>query len=717
MDKPSKTTPNSLLKRERDLRNWTQQYVGEKVDVDSKVVSTWERGVKFPSTLHRQKLCELFGKSPVELGLYPEEAENSNNQQINRPLHERELPFPPIWNVPYDQNPVFTGREHVLQQLHASLITSEAAALTQAISGLGGIGKTQIAVEYCYRHRGEYQAVLWATADSREEFISDLIGIAKLLKLPESRAKDQQPILNALRKWMREQPHWLLVLDNVESIETIRDIIPPARRGHILLTTRNQATGKFPKINVQDMEAEEGALLLLRRANIIALEADLNDAEETDREMARQISRTLDGLPLALDQAGAYIQETGCGLSEYLEQYKVRRAELLGYRGRFSYDYPQPVATTWSLSFERIERANGTAADLLRACAFLHPVAIPEEFFTRGAGELGPTFQPLVENAATIDQIIGEILKYSLIRRNTRDTTLAVHRLVQAVLLDNMAKETQQMWAEHIVKAVNRVLLLDVMFTDLPEQRYLLQARACTKLINEWGFTFLEAAQLMTAAGKYMRSDGYYTQAEQHCLKALDMLRSVQGASATDTYRCLTILVLVKADCGDFVEAELLCERLRALSEETFGPEHPFTAFSLLYLANLYMKRGKFEQAEPLVRNALTICKSASLPRDYPVSDILVSLARLYSNQNKVTQAETLYLEALMTAEQTFGAEHSKVADILTEMAVHYSSHGDYVNAEKFRKRALNVYKKSLPPDHPDIAIALTGLYLIYFFQ
>lgn len=553
MGETGKTTPNSLLKRERELRNWTQQYVGEKVGVDAKVVSTWERGVKFPSADHRQKLCELFGKSPVELGPYPAEAENSINQQINRPLHERELPFPPIWNVPYDQNPIFTGREHVLQQLHASLITSEAAALTQTISGLGGVGKTQIAVEYCYRHRGEYKAVLWATADSREELLSDLISIAKLLKLPESRAKDQQPILNALRKWMREQPHWLLVLDNVASIEMIKDIIPPARRGHILVTTRTQATGTYPKINVQDMEVEEGALLVLRRANILDHDVDLSDAAEKDREIAEQISRELGGLPLALDQAGAYIQETECSLSAYLDRYKIRRAELLGYRGASDSDHPHSVATTFSLSFERIARANATAADLLRACAFLHPDAIPEEFFTRGAGELGIAFQPFVENPVAIDQVIGEILKYSLIRRNARDTTLAIHRLVQAVLLDNMDNETQQMWAERIVKAVNKVLQLDVTFTNLPEQRYLLQAWACTKLINDWNFPFLQAAQLITATGVYMRGNGYYMQAEQHCSKALDMFRRLPGASITDTYRCLTLLVLIKTDRGDFI--------------------------------------------------------------------------------------------------------------------------------------------------------------------
>ena len=363
MDK-AEITPNWRLRRERDLRNWTQQDVGGMVGVDSKLVSDWERGVKFPTAFHRQKLCELFEKSPVELGFFPEETESSDGQQVDRPLREQEVAFPPFWNVPYERNPLFTGREQVLQALHDSLITGKSAALTQAVSGLGGVGKTQIAVEYCYRHCEDYKAILWARADSRDELLADLVSIARLLGLPESRAKDQQPVLNALRQWMRGQPRWLLVLDSVENIEMLRDILPPARRGHILLTTRTQATGRYPKVEVQSMDVEEGALLVLRSANM----ADLSGALENDRALAEQVSRELGGLPLALDQARAYIQETQCSLAEYLERFKARRSELLSYRSASNFDYPHSVATTWSLSFERIEQANATAADLLRAC-------------------------------------------------------------------------------------------------------------------------------------------------------------------------------------------------------------------------------------------------------------------------------------------------------------------------------------------------------------
>ena len=145
------------------------------------------------------------------------------------------------------------------------------------------------------------------------------------------------------------------------------------------------------------MDVEEGALLVLRSANM----ADLSGALENDRALAEQVSRELGGLPLALDQARAYIQETQCSLAEYLERFKARRSELLSYRSASNFDYPHSVATTWSLSFERIEQANATAADLLRACAFLHSDTIPEEFFTRGAEALGPVFQPLADQEIT----------------------------------------------------------------------------------------------------------------------------------------------------------------------------------------------------------------------------------------------------------------------------------------------------------------------------
>jgi hypothetical protein len=163
---------------------------------------------------------------------------------------------------------------------------------------------------------------------------------------------------------------------------------------------------------------EEGALLLLRRAKYIAEDAPLDAASEAEQATAKEIATQLDGLPLALDQAAAYIEETACGLSGYLLLYRDHAPALLRRRGVLASDHPDPVATTWALSFENIEKVNPAAAKLLRFCAFLYPDGIPEEVFSEASPELGPVLGAVGADAFALNDAIAEILKYSLLRRD-----------------------------------------------------------------------------------------------------------------------------------------------------------------------------------------------------------------------------------------------------------------------------------------------------------
>jgi hypothetical protein len=237
--------------------------------------------------------------------------------------------FPRAWTVPYQRNPFFTGREDSLKNLYETLRIGKTAALVQprALSGLGGIGKTQSAVEYAYRYYSDYpEAILWVRSESHETLISDFVAIASALDLPEKDEQDQNRVVDAVKRWLKDHADWLLVFDNVDDLALIKNFMPSARRGHILLTTRIQALGGVAQgVEMEKMEPEEGALLLLRRANIIAPEAFLEAAPEADRALAMNISQVMDGLPLALDQAGAYIEETRCNLSDYLDFYQQRR--------------------------------------------------------------------------------------------------------------------------------------------------------------------------------------------------------------------------------------------------------------------------------------------------------------------------------------------------------------------------------------------------------
>src|SRR5205085_1725773 len=175
---------------------------------------------------------------------------------------------------------------------------------------------------------------------------------------------------------------WLLILDSADDLTLAFDFLPIESKGHILLTTRLQATGRSVahSIEVEKMNQEEGILLLLKRTKKLRIDTPLADTTPEDREKAEAIVTTLDGLPLALDQAGVYIEETGCSLADYLRLYQTRRKELMDWPSSLSSDTPEKtIATTWSLSFQKVEKANRAAAELLRLCAFLAPDAIPVE--------------------------------------------------------------------------------------------------------------------------------------------------------------------------------------------------------------------------------------------------------------------------------------------------------------------------------------------------
>jgi tetratricopeptide (TPR) repeat protein len=490
---------------------------------------------------------------------------------------KEETPPTSAWNIPNRRNPFFTGRENLLKDLHDRLTSTRAAALTQAISGLGGIGKTQTALEYAYRYREEYRFVLWVSAASRDSLISDFVKVATLLKLPEKDEQDQNVVVLAVKNWLASHGDWLLILDNADDLEMVAEFLPTENQGHIILTTRAQTTGKIARsLEVEKMDLEEGTLLLLRRANVLETDAPLAKAAQEDRTKAEAIVREMDGLPLALDQAGAYIEETGCGISGYLELYKKRRADLLKKKDRSSPEYPNTVATTWALSFQQVEQANPAAAEILRLCASLAPDAIAEEIITGAESHLGPILSPVAADPLAFNDAVEVLRRYSLVRRNPTEKTLTIHRRVQAVLKDGMNKKTQRKWAERAVRAVNEVFPSDVEVETWSQcERYLPHALVCATAIEQWDFAFPEATQLLNRAGNYLKDHARYK------------------------------------------EAALLHQRILAIDMKVFGPDHPEVATDLNNLAYLYNSQGNYEQAAPLYQRALAICEKRLGP-DHP---------------------------------------------------------------------------------------------------
>ena len=315
--------------------------------------------------------------------------------------------LPPIWTVPFPRNSFFTGRSAILEHVHTQLqTTNTATALTQhpqAISGLGGIGKTQIALEYAYRYASEYQAVFWANADQTETLYASYTAIAAALKLPERFAPDQERTVAAVKDWLQNNRHWLLILDNADHLATLLPFLPPTSGGHILITTRAWDMQRLAtRVRVDELPEEEGATLLLQRAGLLASNLTLTSAPKELQTQALLLTKELGGLPLALDQAGAYLEATGMDLTTYHQIYQKQQLVLLAERRSLVQDHPESVATTWALSFERVANRNPAAAELLRFCAFLAPDAIPETNYYGGRERSEPTACSTGERSSAI---------------------------------------------------------------------------------------------------------------------------------------------------------------------------------------------------------------------------------------------------------------------------------------------------------------------------
>ncbi|HET9285633.1 MAG TPA: TIR domain-containing protein [Candidatus Angelobacter sp.] len=324
------------------------------------------------------RLTNQHGKSKPELGklkaLPVREAKQIPPVKLPEKTVSPAGENPLLWSVPHDPNPVFTGREDTLELLKQDLINTK----RQALYGLGGIGKTQIAVEYAYRHRQEYKGVFWAFADSDQSISTSFIQIAKLLNLPVQDLADQAVVVGAAKRWLEQNDSWLLILDNLDRTETVQTVLPQHGNGHILITSRArdfQALSIFKPIEVFELPVEPARQFLLKRT---AREANTQSVDDIDA-----LTLELGYFPLALEQAGAFIYENQTSFTNYLKSYRKRRIALLEQHVPVIGRYKETVATTWAINFAEVEKTPASA-DLLRLSAFLAPAMIPLELLEAG---------------------------------------------------------------------------------------------------------------------------------------------------------------------------------------------------------------------------------------------------------------------------------------------------------------------------------------------
>ena len=697
---------SDLLKSYRTRVGLSQTDLAEKLGVALRTYQGWEGGEKRKPLARTmlQRIVELLRLSETEADQFYRAA-----AQV----------APELQNLPFQRNRFFTGRERYLKQLDDDFQKNAAVAITQqiSISGLGGIGKTQLALEYAHRcHPEVYRTVLWVNASSEIEFVESYLGLARLLELPQQNESEAGLVIQAVKRWLEEHTSWLLILDNVDDLQLTSTFLPAKPRGNILLTTRSPILGNIAApMMLEALEPEEGLLFLLRRSGVLSLEAELGTLAPTVLQAAKQLVNLLERHPLALDQAGAYIEEAVTSFEEYIQLYEKQRRTLLDKRGSLGQEHPETVVVTLEASFQRAREVYPLAMEVLVFCTFLAPDALPEEVFIHDEQW---NLSPLLLNEA-----IGALRRYSLIKRSTDDRQLSIHRLVQAVLQDGMEKEALRAWAERVVLAVNAALP-PAEYGNWPQcERLLPSASAVAEHIELFHIKNKESGRLCHEIAVYLQDRARYAQAEPFYQQALHIRQQCLGMGHPDVAATLIELADLYRVQNKYDKAEPLYEQALHIREQhpDLGPEHPDVAVSLKGLADLRRDQGSLVEAKHLYQHARRILEGyvgAEYPEGVQVlSDLGPSYAQVLNNLGAIikeeeggfAQAENLYLQARHIWERHFGLEHPTVANPLNNLAILYKDQRKYKEAESCYQNALSINEK-LGPEHSQVAISCNNL-------
>jgi tetratricopeptide (TPR) repeat protein len=595
---------------------------------------------------------------------------------------------------------LFKGRADKMAELRASLTGGGAVAIVsrvQAVHGLGGIGKTRLAVEFGLAHQQDYDALLFVSGDTPAVLDSNLAALAGVLRLPEASATEDAVKIQAALDWLRLNPRWYLVIDNLDTPEALRRVealLAYLSGGHTVITSRlSDFSGFFEPLHLDVLAPEDAVAFLLERT------ATKRRRQPDDAAQAAAIAKDLGWLALALEQAGAYIQRRQTTLGAYRQEWASSAGKLLGWFGPGVTDYPRSVAMTWQTSVDRLTPAGRL---MLERLAFLAPEPVPE--FLLDVPIEGADGEDL---PAALDDLAG----YSLVTRKTAEPAFTVHRVVQTVTRQSLDEAGAR-------RALTEALAwINVAFTGAPTDvrnwprldRLSPHAVAVSGAADRAGIAE-PTVRLLNQTARLLNTKARYAEAEPIIRRALAIEEASHGTSHPNVAIRLNNLAQLLKATNRLSEAEPLMRRALAIDEASYGTDHPRVAIQLINLAALLQDTNRLSEAEPLMRRALAI-DEASYGMDHPeVATDLNNLAQLLQATNRLSEAEPLMRRALAIDEVTYGADHPRVAIRMSNLAQLLQDTTRLSEAEPLMRRALAIDEASYRADHPRVAIQLNNL-------
>ncbi|HEX5720040.1 MAG TPA: tetratricopeptide repeat protein, partial [Thermoanaerobaculia bacterium] len=529
-----------------------------------------------------------------------------------------------------------------------------------------------------------------------------------LLNLEERKA--EEATVHAVLGWLKANPGWLLILDNVDSPEAesaVLALLPGLTGGRVLITSRLRSWPPWVHTEPLDtISLEEARDFLLKRTD------GHRRTAPDDADRAWNLAEKLDGLPLALEQAGAYIVHTRLSFVKYLGVWEKESKGVLEWHNETVMGYPSSVAATWKASFDRLKP---TAATLLRLCAFLAPEPIPEEMFESKKNYVEDACKLLrsetghEDGVGSIHEALAELESYSLISR--QKGTFTVHRVVQEVLQSRIPPERLLDWTEAALKIVNGYAPFDADdVRTWPVWNGLRPHAARVILLADEVDLTEPTGRLMSQLGLYLDARGLYAEAEPLYRRSLAIDEASFGSDHPNVAIRLNNLAQLLQNTNRLSEAEPLMRRALDIDEASFGSDHPDVAIDLHNLAWLLKITNRLSEAEPLMRRVLAV-DEASLGSKHPnVAIRLNNLAQLLKATNRLSEAEPLMRRALDIDEASFGSEHPEVARDLNNLARLLQDTNRLSEAEPMMRRAVEIFERSLGSDHPKTRIAQRNL-------
>ncbi|WP_317454031.1 FxSxx-COOH system tetratricopeptide repeat protein [Streptomyces sp. TRM68416] len=681
--------------------------------------------------------------APAEAGTSSEGA-TAMTATHTQPAVDSGRSTPRVWgNIP-PRNPNFTGRVDLLERLSERLREGTTTVLPEAIHGMGGVGKTQLAIEYAYRHQSEYDVVWWIPAERPGQIGQALVELAQRLGLVTSaEANIATPALREALREGRPYSRWLLIFDNADSPERVRDYFPTGGSGTILVTSRNRRWSVVgPSLEVDVFTREESKELLRR-----------SGSEELDDAEADRLAEALGDLPLALEQAAAWRAETGMPVSEYLRLFEHKRAELLEVSP--PPDYQLPVAAAWNVSLDHLETRSRTALRLLQLCSYFAPDPISRSIFSGlGGSTIDPELDRALNDPMRLARAIREINRYSLARIDHRTNSIEMHRLVQAVLIHRMTPEEQnrmrngahtllaaadpkgpsqsanwpryaelyghviasgaiesdQPWVRELVMNVAKYLWYwgdHRVALEFSEQAWETWQRRFgeedqqTLLIGWWlGFVFLRVGRYDDASRVVSRLRHVYTRTAP----------TDREDNREDALVALNLEAAVRRAQGEFAAGAELDEMAYDRARRAFGEDDPTTLVTAHNLGVSLRVVGDFQRALELDRRTHAM-KTRLFGRDHQQSLVTeASVAVDVRETGDYVGARSLQQAVVDGYRATFGSSNPTTLERIRQLSEASRKEGDHAAALELAREASEQLTRRYGNTHPDSLLAALTL-------